>query len=578
MPNMEQTMKAKNNVVPVHFDADFFYERAIRSFKRYELDKAYKYFRRCVDLDRSNIHYKLHLSTVLTEMGQYERSNELLFNMLDEWGLEAIDCHYFIANNLAHLGDLEAAERHILIYLQHAPDGDYREEAEEILDYICYELKRAPTDLNEDHLLIEEHEKARHCLEQGKFLEATRLLEDLIERFPDFLAARNNLALAYYYLGLFDRALDVIDDILSRDPANLHALCNLAIFYSHAGDDDQVRPLMTGLKKVQPLQVDHHYKLATTLGILGEDERALELFHLLAKRGMHTDVSLYHYLAVASFNTGRWAEAENYWLKVKEMDPETGVADYYLDLLTCKDIRQGNRRLPYHYQLPYDVQWRQGKNWFEEGDIPTELLNDPLVRSTLFWTLRHGNQDSKLQVIQSFQFLADEEVETALRQLLKDQNEDDYVKKVAVFVLRQIGAEPPYEAYLNGEWVTVDSRYVDDKVPLWITHWQKVIYCLQEHMEGHYDLVEHQQAQTIWTKFLRISYPKLPQIRKTEAWAAAVECLIAQNGQHQFSKKEIASKYGISVSALSRNVELIEKTILMESMNVTRKEQSRRGT
>jgi tetratricopeptide (TPR) repeat protein len=225
-----------------------------------------------------------------------------------------------MANNYAHLSELEKAEEHILRYLHRNEDGLFTDEAEELLDYVCYELERGPQPLNMNRELNERHEKARDCLERGQFVRATTLLEKLIDDYPDFMAARNNLSLAYYYMGQFNDALRVMDDVFHYEPANLHALCNLAIFYSHQSQAEKAKPIIDGLKKVQPLHIDHCYKLATTLGILKEDERAFELFLMLSKKGMDRDPCLFHYLAVASFNTGRWLKARECWCKVRDLD------------------------------------------------------------------------------------------------------------------------------------------------------------------------------------------------------------------------------------------------------------------
>jgi tetratricopeptide (TPR) repeat protein len=568
MPNIKRKLQAKSNIVSVLFDAAFFFERGVRSFNRNDIYKALKYFQKSVDLDPNEPKYLTHLSAVQTELGEYEDSNRILSRLLHHMDETITDCYYYMANNFAHMGEFDQAEQYALMYMQDNDDGLYVEEAEELLDFICYELERTPKELDIEHKLISKHEKARLCLEDGKFVEATRLLEEMVQEYPDFLAARNNLALAYYYLGQYEQALRVIEEILNKDKANLHALCNLAVFYSHKGEEEEVRKLVDGLKKVLPIHSDHHYKLATTLGILGEDERAYELFLTLAKRGLHIDESLYHYIAVASFNTQRWSRAQEYWQKIKVMSGEDEIADYYLDILDKPQFRLGKNRLPYHYQLPYDVQLKK-KDLFNDGKIPKNLLQDPLIRSSLFWSLRHGDHDTKLQVIQSFEYFADQEIEDALRQIIIEPKEEDYIKKVAIFVLRQIGASSPYRANLNGELIDIDEDLVDEKFPEWMAQWQKVVHCLRVGMEGEYDLLEHQEAQGMWTKYLRTCYPNLPKVRKAEGWAAAIEYLIAVKVSKEHTKRDIAERYGVSVSTLSRNLQHIEKSIFLDSASMT---------
>jgi tetratricopeptide (TPR) repeat protein len=565
MQNYKRTLQAKSKIVSAPFDAEFFFERGVRYIHRKEVAKACKYFKRSLDLEPLNPKYLINLSAVHTELGEYEDSNRLLYRIIHEVDETYTDCYYYMANNYAHMGDFDQAEQYALMYLQDKNEGLYVEEAEELLDFICYELERTPKELDVEHKLIGKHEKARICLEEGKFVEATKILEEMVEEYPHFLAARNNLALAYYYLGQFESAMKVIEEILEKDQANLHALCNLAVFLKHKGEDEHVRNLVSGLKKVLPVQPDHHYKLATTLGILGEDERAYELFHILARGSFSSDVSLYHYLAVASFNTERWEKAKELWLKVQQLDPDGDIAAYYLDVLEQSRLRKRENRIPYHYQLPYDVQLKK-RDWFNGNRIPKDVLKDPLIRSSLLWSLRHGDQSTKLQVIQSFEYIADDEVEEALRQLIMDPKEEDYIKKVAIFVLRQIGANSPYEAMLHGQQVTIDGDLVDGDFPEWMTQWQKVITCLRSGMEGNYDLLEHHEAQGIWTTYLKLSHPKIPIIRKAEGWAAAIEFMISVKGNRSKTKKEIAERYGVSVSTLTKNLQQIERSIFLDNL------------
>ncbi|WP_025025566.1 tetratricopeptide repeat protein [Caldalkalibacillus mannanilyticus] len=562
MQNSKRTLQAKSNVVSVPFDAEFFFERGVRFIRRKDVAKACKYFIKSVDLEPHNPKYLINLSAVYTEMAEYEESNRLLSTIVHKVDETFTECYYYMANNYAHLGDFDQAERYALMYLQENEEGLYVEEAEELLDFICFELERAPKELDVEHKLIGKHEKARMCLEDGKFLEATKILEEMVEEYPHFLASRNNLALSYYYLGQFDRAMGVIEEILEKDPTNLHALCNLTVFYCHKEEREQVQELIEGLKKVLPVQSDQHYKLATTLGIIGEDERAYELFTILMKRGNQGDVSLYHYVAVAAFNTKRWAKAEENWLKLRQLHPECDVAEYYLDLVNQEKFRQ--QRIPYHYQLPYDVQLKN-KDWFKGNHIPKDVMCDPLIRSSLFWSLRHGDQNTKLQVIQSFEYIADQEVEEALRQLILDPMEEDYLKKVAVFVLRQIGAATPYYAYLGGEKQTIDGDFTEEPFPEWMSQWKKVVTCLRMGMEGNYDLLEHQEAQGIWTTYLRSSYPNIPKIRKAEGWAAAIEFMLADKKGHPMTKKEIATRYNVSVNTLTKNLQELEKSIFLDN-------------
>mgnify|MGYP001187633133 FL=1 len=549
MPKTTFTHRKPNKIIAVPFDAQFYFERGIYHFERQRFGRALKYFSRSVQCNPYEAKYMLYMAASYAELGQFEESNEWLYKVLHDVDANLSECYYYLAQNFAHLGDMEQAEHYVLSYLKQDPNGPFSEEAEELLDYICFELQREPKELDEEFAMIEQHERARECLEQGRYVEATKVLEELVEQYPDFLAARNNLALAYYYLGEWEEAFHMIDTVLSRDESNLHALCNLAVFHSHQGNKEKAAAIISGLKKVLPIHLDHHYKLATTLGILGEDERAYELFSILSRRGVPEEPTLYHYLAVAAFNTKRWETARTAWEKVKKLDPEGEVADYYLEMLDIPEAERSKRRIPYHYQLPYMEQWRKN-GWLTNGRLPRSMMNDPLIRSSIFWALKHGDIRTKIQVMQSLPFFADQEVEEALKALLLNPRENDYLKAMALFVLRQMG-------------VTIEPEVL--KTVRWISHWRCVVDCLDRYLpcldEEHHFL---QESYLIWTHFLTASFPRLPVIRKPEAWAAAVEFVVRAINKKECPKKELAARYGISVSTLTQKIRVLQKSISLD--------------
>ena len=84
-------------------------------------------------------------------------------------------------------------------------------------------------------------------------------------------------------------------------------------------------------------------------------------------------------------------------------------------------------------------------------EFPKIYLTIRLIRSSLFWSLRTGNTETKIQVLQTFEYLADQEVEQVLRQLILDPEEEDCVKRVAISVLHQLGAQTPYQAILGNK-------------------------------------------------------------------------------------------------------------------------------
>ncbi|MVP01246.1 tetratricopeptide repeat protein [Paenibacillus lutrae] len=561
------SVKPEPKIIPISMDATFFFERAVQSLDRFHYDKALKYFRRAVEYEQDNPVNHCNLAGVLSELGKYEESNEILKEVLDRIDSSMTECYFYMANNYANMDRHELAEEALVQYLENDSNGQYLEEAEEMLDFLSYELER-PTKLKtiKSREGLYEHDQARLLLEEGKFAEAVRLLEQIVEEHGEFLAARNNLALAYYYTGHFQKSLEAILEVLDIDPGNLHALCNLAIFYQHLGRKEELAELSVTLRKTFPFQQEHVFKLATTMGILGDHEKAYQLFRRLHKTSETSlDPCLYHYAAVAACNIGRFHEARSFWKQVDKLDPGSDIARFYLEQLNRRsDDRPMS--LSYHYHLPFEEQFRQLEQSPES--IPDQIAKDPLVRSSFFWALRHGDVETKLQVLQTFGHIGDNEVKEALSEFIADPKEDDYLKKVALFVLRSIGVEEPLEAHLDGGLKTIQSTVHTTDLPKWEPKWQVVMETAHRQMHQRYDMIQQHDLQTLWVEYLSRVYPSVPRITKVEGWSAALEYLVAKMHRRSVSYHEVASRYHTTVSTVSKNVKLIDEACgLKEKMD-----------
>jgi len=552
---------AAHNVIPLRLNAEFYFERAMQSLDRYHYQKALRYFRRAAETEPGNAVHHINLAGVLSETGDYESSNNILQYVLETLDPSLTECHFYMANNYLNMDKLEESENALLSYLELDESGMYIEEAEEMLDLLALELGR-PVKVRNIRCRAElfEHDQARVLLEEGRFNEAVRRLEKLSAQNPEFLAARNNLALAYYYMGQLDRAVETVEMVLAEEPGNLHALCNLAILKLQMEQHEEANLLTSHLKKLYPLNPEHAFKLATTMGIIGEHEHAYRLFRRLFKFGwIEPDASLYHYTAVAAAHIGRYEEARKLWRYVMKLDPERNIAEYCLQQLDEHEARGGGTsiELSYSYQLPFEEQFK----WFEKADssLSDQFRRDPIVRSSFFWVLRYGDHDTKLQVIQALGLIGDHEVELALREFLQRPEEADDLKRAALLVLSEIGAKEPYQAVLGGRQVELSGPPRGASLAIWEPSWQQVVDIALSKMEMHYDLIERYDMQTLWSDYLSKTYPDTPQIRRSEGWAAALEYLIAKMHRRHITYMEVAARYGVSVSTVRRNATEIDR-------------------
>ncbi|GIP24546.1 tetratricopeptide repeat protein [Paenibacillus sp. J22TS3] len=556
----QQNGGVPRKVVPIRMDAGFFFERAVSSLDRYHYDKALKYFRKAVEYEPENPVNHCNMAGILSEMGDYEGSNAVLTSILEHVDPSMTECYFYLANNYANMEQFEAAEQALITYLEQDVSGQFLAEAEEMMDLLHYELER-PMKLSSIKARegMIEHESARALLEEGKFAQAAKLLEEILDKNPDFLAARNNLALAYYYLGLFRKAQGAIDDVLEREPGNLHGLCNLAIFYQHQGDEKMLGELTLQLRNIVPFHQEHVFKLATTMGILGEHEAAYGHFKRLIKDDeVNFDPCLFHYAAVASYNTGRYAEAKKYWQHVQKLDPAAEIPKFYLSRLEEEQLTGGERlQVSYHYHLPFEEQFKLWEK--QDSGVPDGMKKDPLIRSSFFWALRHGDARTKLQVIQAFGSIGDVEVIEALRAFLMEPEEEKYLKSVALYVLRSLGVKDSVPVRDQEEVRMVDPKIISSDLPVWEDEWQAVVDTALQGMDSRYNLLQQYDLEILWVDFLSRQYPKTPAITTIAGWAAALEYLTAKMHRRTITYEEVAQRYGVSASTASKYARRVDE-------------------
>ncbi len=546
-------------VVSFQQDSRYFSEKALQSWSRLQYEKALKYFRRAVEVQQANSFDYCNLAGVLSEMGNYEESNQVLMQVVEKVDPTMTECYFFIANNYMYLSKYEQAEEAIVYYLENDHEGNYVDESEELMKLLCYELERPLKLIRiKSREGFFEHVRARELLEEGKFHESSKLLEYIVHKQPDFLAARNNLALAYYYMGQFEKSMSTIIEVLEIDSGNLHALCNLAIFHKFFGNVQECSNLSVQLRNIYPMQQEQVFKLATTMGILEDHDKAYRLFKRLTK--MYEDQlepCMYHYLAVAACHIGRFNEAKVYWRQTQKLDPGSKISEFYLDLLELSHREELLFSLNYHYHLPYEEQFRIIDKL--TINIPEHVRKDPLVRSSFFWSLRNGNDETKLNIIQIFDVIADTEVIGILKDFILDQSQDDYLKRVAIFVLRSLGEQEPLHAYIYQRFVDISDHPYSPALLVWEKKWQEVLHISMKHMKSRYLVSIRFDVEILWVEYLIRISEDTPRMGKSEGWAAALEYMIAKMHNKQISYLEVAHRYDVASATVVKHVKELNR-------------------
>ena len=314
-------LQANENIVSFIPTGEYYYQKALKALNREQFDKAHKYLRRAAELSPDDPLILMQYAIVEMEVENYEHARELLqsAHSLDPNETEVI---FFLAEVNAHLGFLPDARKFAKKYVELDMSGAYAEEAMEIIDFS--EQEDWPL-FEEDSIgseILMVQEKARRMMEQGNFEKAIEVLEKLIEENPDFWAAFNNLALAYFYIGEVDQAKALLHQVLENNTGNLHALCNLAVVHYYEKNEQELNYLLNLLGKIQPYMLEHRYKLGATFALVGHYDDAYKWLRSLQKRGYEGDPGFYFWLSHSAYFSGHEEAARQSWKLLIQIDPE----------------------------------------------------------------------------------------------------------------------------------------------------------------------------------------------------------------------------------------------------------------
>ncbi|WP_224768174.1 tetratricopeptide repeat protein [Metabacillus idriensis] len=312
----------KAQIVPFFQDGQYFYRKGMKAYRERDLMRASKWIQRAVQLEPNHAVMLSQLASIYTELGKYQQSNELLTYILTNIDKALTECHYFMANNYAHLGLFHEAYKCAIHYKTEEPNGEFIEETEDLLDLLTIEgADEEDAYLDSDELIVKQ-DTAKSLLENGKLEEAISMLKEIVTEFPEFWSAYNNLSLAYFYTGDVEQAKVYLNMVLDKNPGNLHALCNLLVFYYYERQDDKVEELAQRLGQIYPILFEHRYKLGATFALVGQYELAYKWLRAIYRQGFDGDDTFYYWLSYSAYHTGKEDFARTCWERVMDVNPE----------------------------------------------------------------------------------------------------------------------------------------------------------------------------------------------------------------------------------------------------------------
>lgn len=556
-----------NKVITFEREAEFYFDRGYKHIQKGKLKTALRYIEKAVKLKPYDSFIQFNYAGLLAELGDIDRSTEILVNIVKNLDPDYFECYFGLGCNYLQMQKIKKSSEYFSLYLEKDPEGDFSEEAEELLEMLTM-IKDANNNLDDEELekIYKIEEEAIEHLEKREYEKATQKFEKVVQMLPNAVPARNNLSLAYYYLGFLDKAIELAREVLLYEENNVHANCNLAIFYNKQGTTGWVEKQIRIINKIRTDNEDCLYKIGDTYGSLGKHASAYRTFKKLL--AVEPDNPMYiHFTAVAAYNSKKYKESIKLWEKLYELDNDSTISDYYIET-AIKHLNSGSEIVPfpYIYQLPKE----EIKNRLDfiykfiemkSAECEAELANNKNVTDILYFGINFDKYFLRKLIFNKIKNDKLVETESAIRKFMLRDDVENYIKMESVFLLNSIGAKEPYTVNFDGETknVTIDS--LDFPESEWEKIWDEVKNKAISMMRSCYRRPYKKIIEDIWYEFIKSTFPEVPEIDDVNVWAAALEYTYCRFFNTETTEQQLSEKYGIASASLTEKFGTINNTI-----------------
>jgi tetratricopeptide (TPR) repeat protein len=371
------------------------------------------------------------------------------------------------------------------------------------------------------------HEEGQWLLQQGRYAQARRVEEELLQRRPQFAPALNNISLTYRAEGDLKAAIVTAQRVLDFDPDNIHALANLTCYLCVSGRVAEAERFAERLRAINSTHSDLWVKRAEALSHLGDDQGVLDAFSGGEQAGdsvLPSDKALlHHFAAVAALRSGREEEARQHWRDALKLSPGMKRAE---DNLADLSLPVGERHAPWAFGFS---QWvpqrairelatqaqrasRPGKEEEVKRAAQRYLSQHPEMVVLISIWLDRGDPEARQFGLRLARMAETPETLAALGDFALSQRGPDALRMEAAQAATRAGRLPsgPVRLWVRGEWREVMAIGFDiHSEPTW-QHAPEVEAWLEEATDA---LSDHapQQAEQLLRHALAVE-PEAPDL------------------------------------------------------------------
>ncbi len=186
---------------------------------------------------------------------------------------------------------------------------------------------------------------------EGLYTEAIAEYQHALRLKPN-PQVRLNLALAYYKVGNFDRAIDALKKVHTESPANLQAVTLLADCYLKLGQNKAVVDLLTPIQQTQPDNQTFIYLLGTALVRDGQIAKGQVIIDKILRNGDSAESRLL--LGTTKFMVSDFAGSRDDFQKAIDLNPNLPEAFAYYGMALLSTGDQAGARKAFERELRAD--------------------------------------------------------------------------------------------------------------------------------------------------------------------------------------------------------------------------------
>lgn len=323
------------------------------------------------------------------------------------------------------------------------------------------------------------------------------------------------------------------------------------MFYYQKNRPDKALRFFQKAVGVEPKNPFNHYNLACMLSKLGRLREANRVFLHIVNELDESMADCYFLLAINYGLLEDLDKSREYLMRYLQTEPDGDMSYEAMELLDAIDEDSTFEELPAYSERDFLID-----RVLEAGngeDLKKIYNSSAGFRKALSNRLYHRCDEFKEDIIRFYGLQGGDVSRRVLREFVKNPWVKERFRQLALLELKNLGELENVQVFLNGEVKEMNLEHFPIKMPVWRKEWQQVVECAMKNMrksncyeEGFFD-----DVQAIWLDYINTVYPETPRIRKTEAWAAALEYSLARFHFLHLTQKELAAEYGVSVSSLS---------------------------